>query len=165
MTSDARTPWHLTHRRHDTCQTCDIWRTTCQTCDIWRTDATAHAKPVTSDAPHAKPVTSDAQTPRHMPNLWHLTHHMPNLWHLTHRRHDTCQTCDIWRTTCQTCDIVALHVVLSVVTDTCRWVLLYNVDCVTQARQNNIDLINSMLRSSIRFIASQNSFVQQIFLC
>ncbi len=34
---------------------------------------------------------------------------------------------------------------------------LHNVDCVTQACQNNIDLINSMLRSSIRFIASRNS--------
>ncbi len=83
MTSDAQMPWHLTHRRHDTCQTCDIWRTTCQTCDIWRTtcqtcdiwrtDAMAHAKPVTSDTQtpltHAKPVTSDAQTP--------LTHAKP----------------------------------------------------------------------------------------
>ncbi len=62
---DAQTPWHtpnlwhLTHRRHGTCQTCDIWRTTCQTCDIWCTDAMAHAKPVTSVV-------------RQMSQVWHV---------------------------------------------------------------------------------------------
>ncbi len=66
---------------------------------------------------------------------------------------------------CVLCHIVALRVAPSVVTDTCRWVPLHNVDCVTQASQTDIDLINSMSRSSIQFIASRNSFVEQIFLC
>ncbi len=76
-------------------------------------------------------------------------------WHMP-------KTCDM---DCVLCHIVALRVAPSILTDTCCWVPLHNVDCVTQAHQNDIDLINSMLRSSIRFIASRNSFVQQIFLC
>ncbi len=73
---------------------------------------------------------------------------------------------DIWRTdaigTCQTCDINLWHInglrLVSHCRAACRifdsdWHLsLHNIDYVTQERQNDIDLINSMSRSSIRFI-------------
>ncbi len=100
-------------------------------------------------------MTSDAQTPLAHATMLRDTSGFQ--WHMP-------KTCDI-SMDCVLCHIVALRVAPSVVTDTCRWVPLHNVDCVTQARQNDIDLINSLSRSSIRFIASRNSFVQQIFLC
>ncbi len=82
-------------------------------------------------------MTSDAQTPLAHATMLRDTSGFQ--WHMP-------KTCDM-SMYCVLCHIVALRVAPSVVTDTCRWVPLYNVDCVTQAL--NAAVLNSSPRTCI----------------
>ncbi len=122
--------------------------------DIWRTDAigTCHYAPwhFRFSVAHAKNLWHVNGCHWHMPKTcdmsmdaigtcqkpvtcqWMPLAHAKNLWHVNGCHWHMPETCDM-SMDCVLCHNIALRVAPSVVTDTCRWVPLHNVDCVTQA--------------------------------